>query len=148
MTAALEKISSAAIFGKDKPMTFFENELKKMFGNNSALTDIRYTGNALVGRLTDDTIAKITFAHSINHGHYPGLLIKVINPKSGEADRQEFNFSDVFGQPKGVYVYDNDREVFWRGFKPGSREYEKINLAAEQYLEMFLEPVQDMRMSM
>ena len=129
-------------------MTFFENELKKMFENNSALTDIRYVGNALVGRLTEDTIAKITFASSINHGHYPSLLITVINPKSGDVDRQTLNFSDVFGQPKGVYVCDNDREVYWCGFKPGSQEYKKINCAAEQYLEMFLEPVQDMGMSM
>lgn len=129
-------------------MTFFENELKKMFGNNSALTDIRYVGNALVGRLTEDTIAKITFPGSIHHGHYPSLLITVINPKSGEVDRQTLNFSDVFGQPKGVCVYDNDREVYWRGFTPGSKEYKAINCAAEQYLEMFLEPVQDMGMSM
>lgn len=129
-------------------MTFFENELKKMFGRNSALTDIRYVGNALVGRLTEDTIAKITFVSSIQHGHYPSLRVAVINPKSGEVDAQTLNFSDVFGQPKGVCVYDNDREVYWCGFKPVIQDYKKINCAAEQYLEMFLEPVQDMGMSM
>lgn len=119
-----------------------------MFGNNSALTDIRYVGNSLVGRLTDETIAKITFVSSIQHGHYPSLRVAVINPKNGEVDAQTLNFSDVFGQPKGVYVCDNDREVYWRGFTPGSQEYKTINCAAEQYLEMFLEPVQDMGMSM
>lgn len=129
-------------------MTFFENELKKMFGNNSALTDIRYVGNALVGRLTEDTIAKIKFITGSQYGYYPSLLITVLNPKSGEVDRQTLKFSDVFGQPKGVYVYDNDREAYWCGFKPGSQDYKKINCAAEQYLEMFLELVQDMGMSM
>lgn len=42
-------------------MTFFESELMKMFGKNTAMTDIRCTGNVLIGRLTQDTIAKISF---------------------------------------------------------------------------------------
>jgi len=130
-------------------MTFFENELKKMFGNNSAMTDIRYVGNALIGRLTDDTIAKISFVMSICHGQYPAVVIQVINPKSGEVDRQSLNFGNVFGQSKkGIYIYDDDRDVYWRGIVPSRQDYKAMNSAAEQYLEMFAEPVQGMQMGM
>ena len=93
--AALEKLS-AALFVKGEHMTFFENELKKMFGNNSVMTDIRYVGNTLIGRLTDDTIAKISFTTNNIHGQYESALIKIINPKSGEVDRQSINFNDAF----------------------------------------------------
>ncbi len=147
--AALEKQLSAALFAKGESMTFFENELKKMFGNSSVMTDIRYVGNALLGRLTDDTIAKISFVNSISHGHYPGVVIQVINPKSGEVDRHGLNFGNVFGQSKkGIYIKDDDRNVYWCGIVPSSQSYKAMHNAAEQYLEMFAEPVQDMQMGM
>ncbi len=132
-------------------MTFFENELMKMFGKNAALTDIRCTGNTLVGRLTPDTIAKISFISSISHGEYTGVLIKVINPQSGEVDKQSINFGDAFGcsRKQGTYIRDSgDGMTCWNKFTPSRQNYDAINRAAEQYLEMFLEPVQDMGMSM
>lgn len=113
------------------------------------MSDIRCTGNALLGRLTDDTIAKISFATNNIHGQYESALIKIINPKSGEVDRQSLNFGNVFGQSKkGIYIYDDDRDVYWRGIVPSRQDYKAMNSAAEQYLEMFAEPVQGMQMGM
>ena len=132
-------------------MTFFENELKKMFGKNEALTDIRCVGNTLVGRLTPETIAKISFINTGIHGHYTTALIRVINPQSGEVDRQGINLSEAFGFSKkqGVHIWDSgDGMTCWCNFTPNKKSYEDINRAAQQYLEMFLEPVQDMGMSM
>ena len=148
--AALEKLS-AALFVKGEYMTFFENELKKMFGNSSVMTDIRYVGNALIGRLTDDTIAKISFVTNNIHGQYESALIKIINPKSGEVDRQSINFNDAFrcSSKEKIYIWDcGDGMVCWKNFKPTKQHYDAINLAAEQYLEMFAEPVQGMQMGM
>lgn len=132
-------------------MTFFENELMKMFGKNAALTDIRCTGNTLVGRLTPDTIAKISFITTGIHGNYTTALIKVINPQSGEVDRHGINFCDAFGcsRKQGVHIWSSDDGMArWCNLTPNTQNYEAINRAAEQYLEMFLEPVQDMGMSM
>lgn len=132
-------------------MTFFENELMKMFGGNSAMTDIRCAGNALIGRLTQDTIAKISLITNNISGHYTDALIKVINPQSGEVDRLSVNFCDAFGysRKQGIHIWDNgDGRTCWYNFKPSAQNYASINIAAEQYLEMFLEPVQDMGMSM
>ncbi len=130
-------------------MTFFENELKKMFGNNSVMTDIRYVGNALLGRLTDDTIAKISFISINIHGQYESALIKIINPKSGEVDRQALNFREIFGLSKeDIYIWNDYGKLSWYCFKPSSQNYKAMNNAAEQYLEMFAEPVQGMNMSM
>ncbi len=132
-------------------MTFFEKELTKMFGENEYLSDIRCTGNALIGRLTENTIAKITFAANGTHGNYESALIKVINPKIGEVDRHNINFNDVFGHPprEKIYIWDGeDGTIFWCNFKPAKSHYDTINRAAEKYLEMFSEPIQDMQMRM
>ena len=131
-------------------MTFFENELIKMFGKNEAMTDIRCIANTLVGRLTPDTIAKISFSKTINQGEYPGVLIRVIDPKRGEIDKQSINFCDAFGRlrKENIHIYDSgDGITCWHGFSPSRQDYEDINLSAQQYLEMFLEPVQDMGLS-
>ncbi len=148
--AALEE-SSAALFAKGETMTFLEKELAKMFGESEFMNDIRCTGNALLGRLTDDTIAKISFATNTIHGQYESALIKIINPKSGEVDRQCVNFGEAFGLPakQRVHIWDSgDGTICWYNFKPTKQHYDAINRAAEQYLEMFAEPVQGMNMSM
>lgn len=146
--AALE-ILSAALFVKGEHMTFFENELKKMFGNSSVMTDIRYVGNALIGKLTDDTIAKISFITGNIHGHYESALIKIINPKSGEVDRQALKFREIFGLPKeDIHIWDDYGKLSWYCFTPSSQNYKAMHSAAEQYLEMFAEPVQGMQMGM
>ena len=132
-------------------MTFFENELMKMFGKNAALTDIRCVGNVLIGRLTPDTIAKISLITNNISGQYTAALIKVINPQSGEVDRQSINFCDAFGRSRkeGIHIWDSgDGMTCWHKFTPSRQNYDAINRAAEQYLEMFLEPVQDVDMSM
>jgi len=132
-------------------MTFFENELAKMFGESEFMSDIRCTGNALIGRLTDDTIAKISFIDNNIRGHYESVLIKIINPKSGEVDRQSIKFNDVFkcSAKERIYIWDTDNEITrWYNFKPTMQHYDAINRAAEQYLEMFAEPVQSMQMGM
>ena len=120
-----------------------------MFGENAALSDIRCVGNALIGRLTDDTIAKISFINNNIHGQYESALIKIINPKSGEVDRQALNFRETFGLPKqSIYIWDDYGKLSWYCFTPSSQNYKAMNRAAEQYLEMFAEPVQGMNMSM
>ncbi len=130
-------------------MTFFENELKKMFGNSSVMTDIRYVGNALLGRLTDDTIAKISFITGIVHGNYVSALIQVINTKTGEVDRQALKFREIFGLPKeDIHIWDDYGKLSWYCFTPSSQNYKAMHNAAEQYLEMFAEPIQDMQMGM
>ena len=132
-------------------MTFFETELMKMFGKNTALSDIRCTGNALIGRLTSDTIAKISFITTGHADHYTSVLIKVINPRSGEVDKQTIKFGDAFNCPreKNPYIWaPSSDKTDWYMFKPSKQNYEAINRAAQQYLEMFSEPVQGMTMSM
>ena len=132
-------------------MTFFETELMKMFGKNTALSDIRCTGNALLGRLTPETIAKVGFATSRVAGEYTSVRISVINPRIGEVDSQTINFCDVFNYPRKEYIYiwgPNDEQPRWSRFKPSQKNYEAINYAAQQYLEMFSEPVQGIGMTM
>ncbi len=113
------------------------------------MTDIRYVGNALLGRLTDDTIAKISFITGIVHGNYVSALIQVINTKTGEVDRQALKFREIFGLPKeDIHIWDDYGKLSWYCFTPSSQNYKAMHNAAEQYLEMFAEPIQDMQMGM
>lgn len=123
----------------------------KMFGKNEALTDIRCVGNALMGRLTRDTIAKISFITTGYHGHYTNVLIQVINPQTGEIDRLGINLSEGLGftRKQGIQIYDSDDgNVRWYNYAPDEEDYKDINRAAQKYLEMFVEPVQSMQMNM
>lgn len=46
-------------------------------------------------------------------------------------------------------IWDSgDGMTCWHKFTPSRQNYDAINRAAEQYPEMFFEPVQDMDMSM
>ena len=132
-------------------MTFFETELMKMFGKNTALSDIRCTGNALLGRLTPETIAKVSFATSMEADKYTSIKVSVINTRIGAVDTHTINFCDAFNRPREdkIYIWSpNDEQPRWYIFKPNQKNYEQINLAAQQYLEMFSEPVQEMGMAM
>ena len=131
-------------------MTFFETELIKMFGKNTTLSDIRCVGNTLMGRLTSDTIAKISIITTGYADHYTSTLIQVINSHEGEVDRLGINFSEAFGysRKKGIYIWNDNGDCSWYNFKPSPKNYEAINHAAQQYLEMFCEPVQGMGMNM
>ena len=125
-------------------------ELTKIFGKNKALSDIRCTGNALIGRLTPETIAKVSFATSRVANEYTSIKVSVINPQIGEVDTQIINMSDCLGvsQSNKVYIWSDNGDCWWRNFTPDNQKYAMLNREVEKYLEMFCEPVQGMNMSM
>ena len=131
-------------------MTFFENELMKMFGKNTALSDIRCAGNALIGRLTPETIAKVSFTTSRKAEEYTSIKVSVINPRLGEVDAHTFNMSDCLGISRSnkVYIWNDNGDCWWCNFTPDKQKYAMMNREVEKYLEMFSEPVQGMNMSM
>ena len=132
-------------------MTDFENELMKMFENNNALCDIRCFQNKLIGRLTRDTIAKITFESTNNiYIEYSFVSIDVINTHMGRIDSARIPFSRGLGVTNyqtPYFTYD-DGSCVWHNLTPEKQHYENMNREAEKYLEMFCEPVHEMTVSM
>lgn len=53
-----------------------------------------YAGNKASLRLDMDRVVEVSFAHSGTSGIYKGLLIVILNKRSGEITRNVFNFDD------------------------------------------------------
>ena len=44
-------------------MTFYEQELKKLFGNSDVIRDAKYSGKTLLGRIDDELRVKLQFVY-------------------------------------------------------------------------------------
>ena len=138
-------------------MTVFEQELKKLFGGSIRLSNVRFVGNACYGRLTDTIRAKIQFIAGNISNQYNALKITLINRNEGNIDSICLRFIDLWGEKhtrnlrcsNGVYphLWDDSGEVGWYVYQPTANDYKVLLSAAEDYLELFCEPVQEQTMS-
>lgn len=100
-------------------MTFFENELKKMFDSCDFITDKTYSGKTMLGKLGDDLRIKISFVTTGYADHYTALRVKIINRTEGEVDSETFKFGDIIGKQKTAcdridpYIWSYGGEDKW-----------------------------------
>lgn len=60
-------------------MTFFEQELRRLFDHNAVFADARFTGNVCYGRLNEDVRIKARFVTCGCVDNYEALKITLIN---------------------------------------------------------------------
>ena len=129
-------------------MGFFENELRKMFGKNSPMSDVRFSGRACVGRLTDKINVKLQFETIGTYEKYEGIKATVYNRSEGSIDNNVFRFADIFGmnvQRNNLnrdlpYVWAGSRGNYeWYSYKPTAADYAAVAKEVYGYLEVFLE---------
>jgi hypothetical protein len=129
---------------------FWQTELRKLFQNSATIEDIRFTGRACVGRLSDSQNVKLRFVTLGTHDHYEGIEATIIKRTEGQIDATTFRFGDIIGnvsidgRPPYVWIYNGKTE--WYGYKPTPADFEKILAEVDDYLEMFQEPVQSQTM--
>lgn len=135
--------------------TIFTRELEKICKDMDMLYDCRFAGNVFMGRLTDETIAKIYFDTSGIRNEYDRIHMKIVNTRLGEVNSQSVFVSDVFTKasrqaPPHIYRPKDlpDNQCGWYNYKPMSQDYKNLRAEMYSYLEMFAEPVQEMRMGM
>lgn len=135
--------------------TIFTRELEKICKDMDMLYDCRFAENVFMGRLTDETIVKIFFDTGIVRDEYERIHMKVINTRLGEVNLQSVFVSDVFSKAtkrNAPYIYRPrdfpDDQCGWRNYHPTPQDYKNLRTEIYSYLEMFAEPVQDMRMGM
>ena len=75
--------------------TIFTRELEKICKDMDMLYDCRFAGNVFIGRLTDETIAKIFFDTSGIRNEYDRIHMKIVNTRLGEVNSQSVFVSDV-----------------------------------------------------
>lgn len=137
-------------------MTFFEQELQKLFGHDAVFADTRFVGNACYGRLTDNIRVKINFQTGGTAGHYDRLKVTLLNRNEGPIDSMVLRFQDLWGIKQtsnpnfreGVspYIWDDYGKTGWYVYKPTKTDYRQLSEAVGSYLSVFQEPVQEQQM--
>lgn len=137
-------------------MTFFEQELQKIFGKGMGLSDIRIVGNACYGRLSEDIRMKAYFDTGRVVDQYVMLKITMLNRREGQIDSVALRFSDLWGRKKvnnpnfrdGIHahIWKNGGKPEWYVYQPTEADYRQLSEAASDYLDVFREPVQEQQM--
>lgn len=137
-------------------MTFFEQELQKIFGKGMGLSDIRIVGNACYGRLSGDIRMKAYFDTGRVADRYEMLKVTMLNRREGVIDSITLRFSDLWGRKKvnnpnfreGIcpYIWKDGGKPEWYVYKPDADDYGQLSRAAGNYLDVFREPVQEPQM--
>ena len=141
---------------EEESMTFFERELKKMFGTGASFSEPRFVGNCCYGRLTDQIRVKINFQTGMVADHYDRLKVTLLNRNEGTIDSMVVKFGDVWGLKKttnpnfrdGVnpHIWSYGKEIGWYVYQPGKEDYKVLSEAIKTYLQVFQEPEETMQM--
>lgn len=79
-------------------MNFFEQEMRRMFGDTDIIRDAKFAGKTMLGRLDDDLRVKLQFISTHTSGQYDTIQASIINRTEGVVDKQNFRFADIIGK--------------------------------------------------
>lgn len=81
-------------------MNFFEKEMRSLFEANNVLTDMKFTGKTMIGKLDDKKLCKLQFVTTDTAKKYTAIQSSIISPNDGIIDKQLFKFADIIGMYK------------------------------------------------
>ena len=132
---------------------FFEQELRKLFGNGEIIRSPSFTGRACLGTLGKDLRVRAQFVTSGYADHYDTLKITILNRTDGPVDTLALKLSDVWGTSKKdrsgnaihPYIWVYRDEIDWYIYRPTQADWKNLREAVKQYLEPFrdMERAQD-----
>ena len=113
-------------------MTFYEQELRKLFADGTVIGSPKFTGRACLGTLGKDLRVRVQFVTSGHADHYDAISITVLNRTDGVVDKLRLRLKDVLGVKQvpgnpnfrsGVlpYIWDDYGKVEWYAFRPPLR---------------------------
>ena len=73
-------------------MNFFEKEMRSLFEANNLLTDMKFTGKTMIGKLDDKKLCKLQFVTTDTAKKYTAIQSSIISPNDGIIDKQLFKF--------------------------------------------------------
>ena len=115
-------------------MTFYEQELRKLFADGTVIGSPKFTGRACLGTLGKDLRARVQFVTSGHADHYDVISVTVLNRTDGVVDKLRLRLKDVLGVKQvpgnpnfrsGVlpYIWDDYGKVEWYAFRPSAADY-------------------------
>ena len=120
---------------------FFEQELRKLFGDGSIIESPRFVGRACLGTLDGDLRVRAQFVTGIAANQYNALKIVVLNRTDGPVDTMVLKLKDLLGTKAAPYIWDDCGSAQWYGYRPTTVDYETIRQAAGDYLSVFREEI-------
>ena len=78
-------------------MTFFEQELRKLFADGAVIKNPRFAGRACFGTLGKDLRVRVQFVTSGHADHYDAMSVSVLNRTDGVVDKLRIRLKDVLG---------------------------------------------------
>ena len=133
---------------------FFEQELRKLFGDGEIIRSPSFTGRACLGTLGKDLRVRAQFVTSVYADHYDTLKITIWNRTDGPVDTLTLKFKDLLGMKPvpnnpnfrdGVapHIWNSNRKVEWYAYRPTAADYQVIRQAAGEYLGVFRDRQQE-----
>ena len=127
-------------------MNFFEGELRQMFGNAENISDAKFVGRTMLGKLDDDLLVKAQFVSTHVAKQYDAIQVSILNRTDGVVDKETMVFGDIIGTKMtrcsdkvNPYMWEESvGKAFW--FTPLSiTEKAQISDTVLDYVEMFQE---------
>jgi hypothetical protein len=138
-------------------MNYFEQELRKLFGNDAAISDKRFVGRAFFGKLSKNLRVRVDFVTMGTADHYEALKATIINRNDGQVDALTLRFSDLIGRKavsnpnfrEGIspYIWKYGDKIEWYVYTPTKADYSQISEAINDYLDVYREPRMEMEQS-
>lgn len=123
-------------------MDFFEKEMRTLFGDNTVMSDLKFTGKTMLGRLDENKLCKLQFVTTGTAGKYTAIQSTIINSDDGVIDKQLFKFSDIIGyfcsslsDKIEPYMWDYKKTEWYT--KVSQSDKAKIADTVLEYVEMF-----------
>lgn len=129
---------------------FFEQELRKLFGDGQILDAPVFVGRACLGGLDEGRQVRAEFVTAGHADHYSVLRITVLDNKIGVVDRLSLRLGDILGTkqipnnpnfPNGLrpHIWVCNGKAEWYGYQLGPADYQAIRKTVAQYLDVFRE---------
>lgn len=129
---------------------FFEQELRKLFGDGKIIHDPVFVGRACVGGLDMGRQVRAEFVTMGHTDHYEALRLTLLDNDLGVVDKLTLRLKDVWGRktiPNNPYlkngvtpnIWVNDDKADWYAYYPTPADYQVLWQAASDYLGAFQE---------
>ena len=137
-------------------MTFYEQELRKLFADGMVIGSPKFTGRACLGTLGKDLRVRVQFVTSGYADHYDAISVTVLNRTDGVVDKLRLRLKDVLGVKQvpgnpnfrnGVapHIWEDSGKVEWYAFRPSAADYSAMRQAVSEYLGVFRDRVTERR---
>ncbi len=127
-------------------MTFYEQELRRLFGASEIIINAKYNDKTLLGKIDDELRVKLQFVYTGTRDHYDALRLSIINRKDGLVDTETFRFSDILGNnpaymknvlAKDIHIWEYRGKAEWYGYTPSVSDCRRIADTVNDYISMY-----------